>query len=112
MVVLAVAATFACTPAAQAAAPTAYSAYVNCGGAGTAYGGQVRLVNVTSTGVRCRYARSFARSLLLAGGPACDEDRICRFRKWRCRTVSRGLTLDRRCTKGRYVIRHQAVGRR
>lgn len=79
-----------------------------CGSAGTLYHGAVRLYNVTSRGVSCRYARHFARALTFSGGAACDEDLHCTFRGWRCTNRSAGRSLDRRCIKSGYVVRFQS----
>jgi hypothetical protein len=70
-----------------------------CGNAGTLYRGQVRIYNVTSRVVRCRFARRFARSQVRNGGPACREDRWCTFRGWRCRHVAYRTESDIRCTR-------------
>jgi hypothetical protein len=80
-------------PGAASAAPIR-----ECGNAGTVYDGNVRIVNVTSRVVRCRFARRFARAQMLHAGPACREDRWCRFRGWRCRHIAYRETSDIRCT--------------
>ncbi len=88
--------------------PTKAAEVRECGDAGTLYGGALRIKNVTTRGVRCSYAKYFARSLTYRGGPVCDEDLVCRFRGWRCVSRAHGHQVDRRCTKGqRYVIRFQ-----
>jgi hypothetical protein len=79
-----------------------------CGDAGTLYGGQVRVYNVTSRVVGCRFARRFARAQIRHGGPACREDRWCSYRGWRCRHVAYRTESDIRCTKsGGRVVRWQ-----
>jgi hypothetical protein len=70
-----------------------------CGNAGTLYNGQVRIYNVTSRVVRCRFARRFARSQVRYGGPACREDRWCTYRGWRCRHIAYRTESDVRCTR-------------
>jgi hypothetical protein len=78
-----------------------------CGGAGSLYGGGIRITNVTTRGVKCPTARRFSRSFVTRGGPACNEDRYCRFRGWDCLQYARGGKIDTRCTTGSRVIRWQ-----
>jgi hypothetical protein len=88
---------------AQAAAPIR-----ECGDAGTLYNGRVRVYNVTTRVVRCRFARRFARRQIVYGGPACREDRWCTYRGWRCRHIASRSKSDVRCTKsGGGVVRWQ-----
>jgi hypothetical protein len=92
--------------AAVASAP-ARGAINECGRAGTLYGGQVRLVNVTTRGVACRTARRFARRFVSHGSPACMEDRYCRHRGWDCLNYAGSASIDTRCATGIRVIRWQ-----
>jgi hypothetical protein len=79
-----------------------------CGDAGRLYTGRVQVYNVTSRVVGCRFARRFARSQILYGGPACREDRWCTYRGWTCRHVAYRDESDIRCTKsGGRVVRWQ-----
>jgi hypothetical protein len=91
------------------AAPAAEGAPIReCGNAGTLYAGQVRVYNVTSRVVGCRFARRFARRQMLDAGPACREDRWCTYRGWRCRHVTYRAEGDIRCTNsGGRVVRWQ-----
>jgi hypothetical protein len=70
-----------------------------CGNAGTLYDGAISVYNVTTRAVSCRAARRFARRYIVYGGPACAEDRYCRYRGWRCRNVAVGAEIDSRCKR-------------
>jgi hypothetical protein len=91
----------------------AQAASINeCGNAGSAYGGAVKIVNVTSRNVGCVSARRFARRFVRVAGSetdyTCDEDRHCTWRGWSCTNIARGSQTDHRCTKsGGRVIRFQ-----
>jgi hypothetical protein len=94
--------------ASPAVAPAEAAPIRECGNAGTLYSGQVRVYNVTSRVVGCRFARRFARAQIRQGGPACREDRWCTYRGWRCRHVAYRAESDVRCTKsGGRVVRWQ-----
>jgi hypothetical protein len=92
----------------RAARSRAAASIRECGGAGTLYNGQVRVYNVTSRVVSCRFARRFARRQILYGGPACREDRWCTYQGWRCRHIAYRAESDIRCSKsGGRVVRWQ-----
>jgi hypothetical protein len=94
-------------PLAAYSAPARAARVTECGNGGSLYGGQVRVTNVTSRGVRCASARGFARAFIFSGGPACNEDRYCRFRGYDCLSYGRGARIDTRCTTGSRVVRWQ-----
>ena len=84
-------------------APSSALAINECGKADAAR-------NITSNGVSCSTARSFARAFGV--DPGCQEDTRCKLRGFSCRnklvsrSASRG-TVDFRCTRGSKVIRFQ-----
>jgi hypothetical protein len=94
------------------ASAEAHSAPIReCGNAGTLYGGNVSIYNVTSRAVSCHVARRFARRYIKYGGPACAEDRYCIYRGWDCTNVGYripgGYEVDSRCINDARVVRFQ-----
>ncbi len=61
--------------------------------------------NITTRGVFCSTARSFARAYIVS--PACTEDQRCRLRRFTCRNRVVRSSVDARCTRGSRVIRFQ-----
>jgi hypothetical protein len=82
---------------------------------GEAHLGALTIHNVTTRAVSCYSGRRFARRYVAHGSPACQEDRYCTHRGWRCTNVGRTLggglyEIDTRCVKQARVVHWQVRG--